>query len=609
MPTLQEKLHLLPDSPGVYLMKDAGEVIYIGKAVSLKNRVRQYFQATRGHGPKVRAMVEKIDDFDIILCDSELEALMLECNLIKKNRPWYNILLKDDKHYPYIRVGVGEAFPTATMVRKAEQDGARYFGPYQGTTLIRDVLDVVRAVFPLRTCTRDMAKRAARPCLQHELGRCLAPCVGRVGQEEYAAVAAQVVRFLSGKQGDVVRDLQAQMVQAVADLQFERAAVLRDRIAAIEGLEQKQKVLTTGGDDMDVLALSRIGEDAVINALFLRDGKLIGAENFPLERLGEESEAELLQEFMLQFYDDAPFVPPRVLLPAPLPDASVMEELLGQKKGAKVALLVPQRGDKKKLVDMAGRNAKDALAKHLSEQERKSRRSQGAMAELQAALGLPVLPRRIEAYDISNTQGAQSVASMVVFQDGDALRSGYRQFKIRTVVGADDFASMQEALTRRFRHAAEGDERFGALPDAVLIDGGPEQLKRALEGMRSQGFSVPMFSLAKQLEEVYLEGRDDTILLPRHGEALHLIQRIRDEAHRFAITSHRALRGKASVRSALDDIAGVGPTRKRALLQHFGSISKIAAATREELRAVKGVDSRSAEAVYGHFHPPGPADA
>lgn len=613
---LELKLQQLPDSPGVYIMRSRGDIIYVGKAVSLKNRVRSYFQSSRGHTVKVQAMVEKVDDFDIILCDTELEALILECNLIKRHKPWYNILLKDDKNYPYIRIDLAQKFPRVELVRRMEKDGAKYFGPYQGATVVRDVLEVLRGVFPIRTCTRDLEKKLpqGRPCIQYEMGNCLAPCTGNVSPGEYKAVISQVIAFLNGRHDEVLKELGDEMLAASRDMKFERAAVLRDRIAAIEGILQRQKAVSTGGEDQDVLAAASDGVDAVVCALFIRGGKLIGSDTFVLERAGDEAEhgGEWLSMFLVQYYGEASFIPREILLHTPTDDMEIIEELLTREKGTKVTIHIPQRGHKRQLVDMADKNAVDAAAKRAADFATKRARTLGACEQLRDALGMPAVPRRIECYDISNTQGALSIGSMVVFRDGKASPKDYRQFRIRTVEGPNDFLSMNEVITRRFTHAmkeaeellAEGRDpaegKFSDLPDAVLIDGGPEQLRFALDAARATGIA-PMpffFSLAKRFEEVYLPGSREPVLLDRHSDALHLLQRLRDEAHRFGITAHRKLRGKQSIKSRLEDIPGIGPTRRRALLNHFRTLDGVKRAEVDELAAVPGMSRPAAQALY-----------
>ncbi len=586
---LRLKIQKLPDSPGCYMMKSQGQIIYVGKAKNLKNRVRSYFQ-TREHTPKVAAMVERIDDFDIILVDSNLESLILECNLIKLHKPYYNILLKDDKHYPYLRIDVSEDFPRVEMVRRVEKDGARYFGPYMGGGSVREVLDVLRQVFPLRTCTRTMnPDRPQRPCLHHQVGQCLAPCAGLVTRDEYHLYVDKVIEFLSGKSEPILRDLKSRMQEAAAAMRFEQAGVYRDRIRAVESLMERQK------------------------AINVRGGHMIGGEHFALERAGDQPAAEVLESFIPQFYEDAQIIPSELIVQSLTEGAGELEGYLSDRRGAKVTLRMPQRGTKHQLVEMARKNARDALEKRNARLESQQTRTVGAAKALGEAVGMEAYPRRIEGYDISNTQGVLSVASMVVFIDGVAAKKEYRHFRIKTVVGANDFASMNEVITRRFSHAKKeleelrsagrdpSEGKFTDLPDLILIDGGPEQLDFARRAMLATGFNIPMFGLAKRLEEIFLPGQKESILLDRHSPALHLIQRVRDEAHRFGITHHRNLRGKASVHSQLEDIPGIGPTRRRALLTHFRTLEAIREASIDDLCAVQGMSRPAAEAVRAFF--------
>jgi excinuclease ABC subunit C len=616
--TLEFKLKNLPDSPGVYQMKSKGELIYVGKAVNLKNRVRQYFQRLLDHTPKVRAMVERVDDFDIILCDTELEALILECNLIKRHKPFYNILLKDDKQYPYIRVDLTQDYPRFEFARRAEKDGARYFGPYFGATVARDVLDLLHKIFPLRNCKLDPRFGAAppkgfRPCLRAQIGLCLAPCMGRVMIGQYEELVGQALDFLSGKQADLVLRLRAQMQGAAAAMEFERAAALRDRVAAVEAAMEKQKALVVEGEDADILCALPDGGDLLVQVLFQRGGKVLGAERFTMERAAQE-EDEGLTMFLLQHYGQAPFIPKEILLDRELADQAVLEQLFSEQRGARVYLRAPKRGEKAKLVALARKNAVDEARKRAELFARQQGRTIGAAKELAAAIGLELFPRRIEGYDISNTQGTNSVASMVVMLNGQAANREYRHFKIKTVVGPNDFASMAEVITRRFIRgererlealkAGAEPAGFADLPELVLIDGGPEQLKYALKALHA----VPMerypalFGLAKRFEEIYLPGREDPIRLGQHSEALRLIQRLRDEAHRFAITHHKKLRAKAATRSRLESVPGIGPARRRALLTHFSNMDALSKASVEELLSTPGMSKPSAQAVYDAFH-------
>jgi len=600
--TLKTKISMLPDSPGCYLMKHQGEIIYVGKAVNLKNRVRSYFQ-TRDHTPKVAAMVRQIDDFDILLCNTNLEALTLECNLIKLHKPHYNILLKDDKHYPYVRIDRREPFPRVTIARRMVKDGAQYFGPYIGATAVRDALEVLRKAFPIRTCSKKLPlAKPVRPCVNYEIGRCLAPCAKLCTQEEYSAVIDGVVAFLNGNSKPITDQLQKEMLEASRNLDFERAAQKRDALRDIEGLMERQRAIQTKDAQQDVLALAQDGLDAMAQVLFIRGGRMIGGDSFALPGEGNEPAQEVLTEFALRYYADR--MPAREILTQPLEEPEVMEELLRERRGGAVTLTVPQRGEKRALVLMAEKNARDALEKRNARQQVQWDRTIGACRDLAAAIGMKGYPRRIEGFDISNTQGVLSVASMVVFIDGEPAKKEYRHYRIKTVVGANDFASMNEVLGRRFRRTkAEDESERWVMPDLVLIDGGPQQLAFAREAMLKEGVNVPMFGLAERLEEIWLPDCDTPILLDHHTPALHLVQRIRDEAHRFAITHHRALRGKASVHSSLEDIPGIGPARRRALLSHFGSIKAIREADETQLSAVKGMSKPAAHTIYTFFHP------
>ena len=616
---LKLKIEKLPTCPGCYIMKSNGQIIYVGKAINLKNRVRSYFQSSRDHTVKVRAMVERIDDFDIVLCDTNLEALILECNLIKLHRPQYNILLKDDKHYPYLRIDTAQDYPRVELVRRVSKDKAKYFGPYMGATSVREVMDVLRALFPLRTCAQPIKPgEKRRPCLHHQVGECLAPCAGLTTPQEYGEVVQEVIDFLGGKSDGVLARLQEQMTEAARDMRFEQAAQLRDRIRDVQSLMERQKAINVRGGDQDILACASDDIDAMVEVVFVRGGHMIGAENYALEGAGDQNPAQVLSQFLMQFYDDGR-KPPSEVLCMELPEqAADIEQVLCERREGKVALREPQRGTKHKLVELALKNAKDALSKRNAHLARQQERTVGACAALAQAVGMDTVPRRIEGYDISNTQGVLSVASMVVAIDGEAARKEYRHFRIKTVEGANDFASMNEVLTRRLTRAkaerealaAEGKlpedgkglTGFADLPDLILIDGGPQQLRFAREAMLKIGYDIPIFGLAKRLEEIFLPDREESILLDRKSPALHLIQRVRDEAHRFGITHHRNLRQKAGMHSSLEDIPGIGPAKRRALLTHFGSIAAIAAATPDELCAAQGIGKSHAQAIYDHYH-------
>ena len=596
------KLSLLPDSPGCYLMKQEDKIIYVGKAVNLKNRVSSYFRKT-SHTPKVAAMVGRIDDFDIMICNSNLEALLLESNLIKLHKPYYNILLKDDKRYPYVRIDLNEPYPRLSIARQPADDGAKYFGPYIGANAIRQVMDLLRRVFPLRTCSLKLPlAKPIRPCINYDIGQCLGPCANKCTQEEYREVVEKVLGFLRGKYQPVIDQLREEMVKAARNLQYERAGELRDCISDIRGLMEQQNVQRADAVQQDIIALAQDGLDAMAQVMYIRGGKMLGGDAFALPREGKEDRDEVLGAFLLQFYRDR--MPAREVIVEAADGFEDLEAWLRERREGPVTLSVPQRGDKRALVLTAKKNAEDALLKRNANAKIKEERTIGAVRELAEALDLDFVPHRIEGFDISNTQGALSVASMVVFIDGEPAKKEYRHFRIKTVEGANDFASMNEVLSRRFlRTQREKEEERWPLPDLVLVDGGPEQLRFARAAMLATGIEVPMFGLAKRLEEIFLPDRAEPILLDARSPALHLIQRVRDESHRFAITHHRNLRTKSGVRSRLEDVPGIGPGRRRALLAHFRTIKAISEATEEELNQVKGLSAPAARSLYRAFHP------
>ena len=595
---LAEKLKLLPDSPGVYIMKDVrGKIIYVGKAVVLKNRVRQYFQSSRSQAPKVRAMVSHIADFETIMTANEVESLILEANLIKKHRPRYNIRLKDDKSYPYVKVTVQEDFPRVFITRRVMHDGARYFGPYTNVTALRDSLKLLRRLFPLRTC-RIMPER---PCLEYHIKRCLAPCVGKVSQEDYGAMIRAVLLFLEGRTDDVERALERRMQHAAQAYHFEIAARLRDQLAAVRAATQRQNIVT-GAGDQDAIGMARSSVGVCVQIFFIRSGKMIGREHFLLRGSEEESDVDVLRAFLEQYYNQATFVPREVLLPQVLADADreVIQNWLSEKKGGgRVVLLTPQRGTKRDLIVMATGNAEKFLADEQTRQSLSDQQTLGAVEELGRYLGLEKAPYRMECFDISHNQGQETVASMVVFEGGLPKKSDYRRFKIKSAEGKpDDFLSMREVTTRRYVGLPEEE-----LPDLIVIDGGKGQLSSALEIIRMEAGhkNVPVVGLAKQFELIFTEGCPDPVELPRRSASLYLIQRIRDEAHRFAITFHRKLCGKRNLVSVLDHIVGVGPKRRQSLWTHFGTLDKIKAASIEELAAAPGMNRPAAEAVFHFF--------
>jgi excinuclease ABC, C subunit len=603
---LEEKIRMLPDSPGCYLMKNReGTIIYVGKAVNLKNRVRSYFRDTV-HTPKVDAMIAHIDDFEILLCETNLEALILECNLIKLHKPYYNILLKDDKHYPYLKVDMRQPFPRLELCRKLEQDGARYFGPYIGAGAVRQVLEAVRGVFPLRSCRQVLPpKTEKRPCVNYDIGRCMAPCAGKCTEEQYRTMMEGVLRFLNGDYESVIRSLRKDMEEAADAMRYEKAARIRDKIKDVEGMMERQIALRTDRSEQDLIAIAQDGLDAMIQILYIRGGRMIGGDHFALPREGGEKPGDVIASFMTQYYEAETLIPRNVLCQE-LPEGSAeqLEQWLRQKKGGAVTVATPQRGEKHELVLLAEKNAKDALEKRNARRTIREERTVGAAENLGKILGMDRFPRRIEGYDISNTQGEQSVAAMVVFIDGEPAKKEYRHFRIKTVEGANDFESLYETLSRRYAHAAKearegtADGKFTDLPDLILIDGGPQQLRFARQAILDQGLEPPaMFGLAEKREEIWLPEAQEPILLDHRTPELQLVQRVRDEAHRFGIIHHRTLRGKASIHSQLEDIPGIGPARRKALLKAFGSLKAIRQASREELLAVKGMNAAAADAV------------
>lgn len=589
MGILEEKLKTLPESPGVYIMKDSrGKIIYVGKAVVLKNRVRQYFHASKNHTPKVKAMVAKIADFETIVTASELEALILECNLIKKHRPRYNILLKDDKNYPHLKLTLNEKFPRILLTRRVEKDGARYFGPYTSGLAVKETLQLLHKLFPLRTCRHFHN----RPCLEFHIGRCLAPCVGKISEEDYAQFVQASEKFLDGKTAAVERDLENRMSAAAEALQFELAAKLRDVLLAVRKISERQKIVTDSGD-LDAIGLARLNAEVCAQIFFVRDGKVTGRESFLLNGAADESDSQTVAEFIKQYYSQSTLTAEEILLPVELAeeDSQILSEWLG------VKLSVPKRGVKFSLVEMAAENAQRFLAERAQRSEMQTAQTIGAVEDLQKFLHLPKLPRRMECFDISHFQGMETVASMVVFENGAPDKKSYRRFKIRSTEGKpDDFLSMREVTERRY-----GKLSAEELPDLIVIDGGIGQLNSALEIIRGFGHEVPVVGLAKQFELIFVEGKSEPVELPRGSQALYLMQRIRDEAHRFAITYHRKLRRARNLRSALDGVAGIGEKRRAELFKKFGSLEKIKAATLDELLAVPGMNRAAAESLLRFF--------
>lgn len=606
---LQSQLASLPTNPGVYLMRDAaGSILYVGKAINLRSRVRSYFREDKGHSPKVRMLVRQVDHLETISTDTEVEALVLENTLIKEHKPYFNILLKDDKTYPWLKLTTQEAYPRLVVTRRRLHDGARYFGPYPDTGAMYATLRLIKQLFPLRQRPRPQFRD--RPCLNYAIGRCLGPCQGLVSPEEYRRVVDKVTAFLEGRHRDLLRDLKAQMAEASEALDFERAAKARDAIQAITRLLEDQKVVAEKEADQDVVGLAMDEVSVALQLFEVREGKVLGRKAFMLERNGCEA-SEVLSAFLGQYYAGTERLPREVLLPQAVPDTEVVASWLASRRGSRVLVTVPQRGDKLKLLEMVAYNAEQALAQErLRRWAALERGPQKALGELAEALGLDAPPRRIEGYDIAHVQGSDTVASMVVFVDGVPAKAEYRRFKIRTVEGVDDFASMREVVRRRFKHLAEGEREAGwPMPDLVLIDGGKGQLASALESLDELGVEVPIFGLAKQFEEIYLPGRRDPIRLGERSVALHLIQRVRDEAHRFANTFHGKLRAKRMTRSALDDVPGIGEKRKLHLLKTLGSVEAMRAMSVEELAREGSLPAKVARELYQRLHPDAPLDS
>ena len=615
---IEEELKKLPSQPGVYLMHDAkDEIIYVGKAVNLKNRVRQYFQSSRGKTAKIEQMVSRIARFEYIITDSELEALVLECNLIKEHRPRYNTMLKDDKTYPYIKVTVGEPFPRVQFSRQMKKDKSRYFGPYTSAGAVKDTIELIHKLYRIRTCNRSLPKDIGkeRPCLNYHIHQCDAPCQGYIGQEEYRERIDQVVEFLSGKYDTILGRLEKDMMEASKAMDYEKAIEYRDLLNSVKQVAQKQKITSSSMDDRDVIAMARDEEDAVVQVFFVREGKLIGREHFHLRTAVEEDVPQILTCFVKQFYSGTPFVPRELWVQEKLEDEETISQWLTAKRGHKVRVVVPQKGQKERLVELAQKNAAMVLAQDKEKIKREELKTIGAMNEIGDWLGLKWV-RRIEAFDISNISGFDSVGSMVVYEDGRPKRNDYRKFRIKWVKGANDYASMREVLTRRFSHGLEEHEMlrekgvgeeygsFTRFPDLIMMDGGKGQVNVAQEVLEELGLSIPVCGMVKddshRTRGLYYQNVE--IPIDRHSEGFKLITRIQDEAHRFAIEYHRSLRSKHQVRSILDDIQGIGDTRRKALMRHFKSIEAVKEADVESLSQVPGMNRKAAESVYNYFH-------
>jgi excinuclease ABC subunit C len=601
---LSEKLERLPDRPGVYLYKDAkGQVVYVGKAASVRNRVRSYFQTSRVRDAKTDALIDHIVDLDYIVTGNELEAMILESNLVKRHRPRYNIILRDDKHYPFLKLTTNEEYPRLLVARRVQKDGATYYGPFYPATALRETLRLVRALFPLRTCSIHIDGRAERPCLQYYIHRCNAPCTGQETREGYARTVADVEAFLEGRDEDLARRLTAEMEEAAAQEKYERAGILRDQIQALNTVRERQKIISVEPEDQDILGLARQGSEACVQLFFVRRGRLIGREAFFLDKLGAATDGEILSALIRQFYTKSVIPPREILLSTEVPEEALLGEWLARLRDSRVELLVPQRGRKRELVAMAEENAALALQTHLLS---RSSRRQVVAEELRRELGLPEPPNRIEGFDISNIQGQEAVGSMVVWEAGAMKKDDYKRFKIRTVPAADDFAMLAEVLRRRYGKALE---EGGVLPDLILLDGGRGQLTHGVRVLEGLGLDyLPIVALAKREEEVYHPGSLHPLVLDLASPALQTLQRIRDEAHRFAITYHRQRRSQGMVASELDAVPGLGPARRAALLKHFGSLRKIKAAGVDEIAALPGFGPRTAAAVLAALHgePPAP---
>lgn len=604
----QEKLNHLPSHPGVYLFKDeTGRVIYVGKAESLKNRVSSYFQESKNMAPKTLAMRERARELETILVDSPAEALLLECNLIKRYRPKYNIMLKDDKTYPYLKLTLGEEYPRLLVTRQYKNDGSRYFGPYTNVTAMNETVALLRECLPLRTCGSKPGRLKNRTCLNYDLGTCPGPCMAKISKGDYLATVKAVERFLSGD-GAVIRAMLKQKMEAYAeDLAFEQAARCRDQLAAVDAVLTKQKIADANAlENRDLIALYRRGEEAVATVFFVRGGKLLGREHRFIEGCGDQGAKEILRAFLPEFYSGDRLIPLNIYVRELPEETALLEEVLSERRGGPVHFLVPQRGEKSRLLALAEKNAALLLEEEQRGKDRDDSDVRIALENLRAALGLPYTPRRIECYDISHVQGAYTVGSMIVFIDGKPKKDQYRKFKIKTVVGIDDFASLNEVLDRRFRRGLEEKEAgktagFADFPDLFLIDGGKGQLSATLKIKEKYHSAIPFVSLAKREEELILPDRAESLLLPKGSPEFHLIQRVRDEAHRFAITFHRQLRGKGQTRSLLADIPGIGPARQKALLKHFKTVRAIENAELEELALVETMNKGAAAAVYDFF--------
>lgn len=600
---IEEELKKLPGKPGVYIMHDEHDnIIYVGKAISLKNRVRQYFQSSRNHTEKIKQMVKHVSYFEYIITDSELEALVLECNLIKEHQPKYNTMLKDDKTYPYIKVTLQEAYPRVLFSRDMKKDKSKYFGPYTSAGAVKDTIELLQKIYKIRTCSRNLPKDIGkdRPCLNYHIKQCNAPCQGCISEEEYRQNINKALEFLGGNYSGVMKYLKEKMEAAAEELEFEEAAVYRDLLGSVQAVAQKQKITNSDMQDKDVIAAAIDGNECIIQAFFIREGKLIGRDKYHMHLAADDTREQVITNFIKQFYSGIPFVPRQIMVQEELSEGELLSQWLTKKRGSKVELVAPKKGQKEKLVELAQKNAELVLEQDREKMMRESRRTTGAVKEIEQLLGIESA-YRMEAFDISNISGAQSVGSMVVYQAGKPKRNDYRKFRIKSVLGPNDYASMEEVLTRRFTH--ENDESFDSYPDLIMMDGGRGQVNIALEVLAKLGISINVCGMVKddnhRTRGLYYNNIE--IPIDRNSEAFKLITRIQDEAHRFAIEYHRSLRSKNQVKSILDDIEGIGPARRKALMQHFRDVEKIKEATVEELAAVDGMNENVAGKVYEFF--------
>jgi len=600
---ITEQLKQLPTNPGVYLMRDAeGNILYVGKAADLHHRVKSYFSASQKLSPKLKQLVSRVNDLDFFVTNSEQEALILELNLIKRHRPPYNVRLKDDKTFPYLKINPNEDWPRVYITRRLEEDGGRYFGPFASAKSVRQTLKVIKGIFPFRSCSRTITGTDSKPCLDYHIHHCLGPCIGVVNKQEYAEVIKQVILFLEGKQETVAQELESKMKKAAEALDFEKATLLRDQIQAVNRVIEGQKIATTVKGEQDVIAFASDKNQAYVQVFFIRSGKLIGRESFVLQGTRSEEPHQIMTSFIKQFYASTPYIPPLLLLQYPVEDMPIIKNWLQSKRGAKVDIQVPSRGNKKQLVNIVAKNAQQGLEQHKIKQLASPKALAEALAEIERELHLPRLPSRMEGYDISNIQGMAAVGSMVVFEKGKSKPSHYRRFRIKTVPSANDYAMLQEVLSRRFKRSLKSDtstpSAWAVLPDLILIDGGKGQLNTALSIMRKVGVeSVPVASLAKENEEIFIPQKTEPIILPRNSRGLQLLQRLRDESHRFALSYHQKLRKRETFASIFDTIPGIGPKRKRSLLKQFGSVRAIREATEEELTTAKGMTKNLAKKI------------